>query len=400
MDFRYVALNGQGRTIKGSLEARDLAEAQRILRQQELRPIALDEARAATRSWRAGRTRIVRRDRIVLVRELATLLRSGVTLAEATESIAETHGDDAVGIAFRQLHTALRSGEPFSRVLAKADLGFPPYVHQLVSAGESTGKLAQALFSAADQLEYEDGIRREMINALIYPSVLVFSGLMATLLIFIVVVPRFAGMLTNTKADLPALSVVVLQTGLFVKAHLLAVGLIVVAAVSSAAIALGNPGTRAQMLEAVARLPLLSSWLRRTELGRWSGMLATLLENKVAIVRALELSQASVQLHSLRNTLEVIQRDTRAGIKLADSLSTHRLLDATGINLVRVGERSGELPGMLRTLSTMHINASRDLMKRFLLLLEPVAILVIGSFIGLIMVAIMLAITSINNIPL
>lgn len=400
MDFRYVALNGQGKTIRGSLDARDLAEAQRILRLQELRPIELDVARAAGRSWRLGNATVGRKDRIVLVRELATLLRSGVTLAEATDSIAETHGDDPVGVAFRGLHTALRSGEPFSRVLQKADLGFPPYVHQLVSAGESTGKLSQALFSAADQLEYEDGIRREMVNALIYPSVLVLSGLAATLLIFIVVVPRFAGMLTNTKADLPALSVMVLQTGLFVKTHLVTVGLVVAAAIGSAVIALGSPATRSQMLEGVARLPILKSWIRRTELGRWSGMLATLLDNKVAIVRALELSQASVQLHSLSNTLEVIQKDIRNGIKLADSLAMHRLLDATGINLVRVGERSGELPAMLRTLSTMHVNASRDLMKRFLLLLEPAAILVIGSFIGLIMVAIMMAITSINNIPL
>ncbi len=400
MDFRYVALNGQGQTIKGSLEARDLAEAQRILRQQELRPIALDPARAASRSWCTGKTTVGRKDRILLVRELATLLRAGVTLSEATESIADTHGEDAVGTTFRALHTALRSGEAFSRVLQKADIDFPSYVHQLVAAGESTGKLAQALFSAADQLEYEDGIRREMINALIYPSVLVFSGLAATLLIFIVVVPRFAGMLSNTKADLPTLSVVVLQTGLFVKTHLLTVGLVVAAAIGSVVVAFGNQATRAQMLEGVARMPLMGPWIRRTELGRWSGMLATLLDNKVPIVRALELSQASVQLHSLRNTLEVIQKDTRAGIKLADSLSTHRLLDATGINLVRVGERSGELPSMLRTLSSMHVNASRDLMKRFLLLLEPAAILVIGSFIGLIMVAIMLAITSINNIPL
>ena len=401
MDFRYVALNGLGKTIKGSLEARDLAEAQRILRQQELRPIELDQARReAVQPWRFGPATVGRKDRVVLVRELATLLRSGVTLAEATDSIARTHGDDAVGTAFRGLHNGLRSGEPFSRVLKQANLDFPAYVHHLVAAGESTGKLSQSLFAAADQLEYEDNIRREMINSLIYPSILVFSGIAATLLIFIVVVPRFAGMLKNSKADLPVLSVWVLQTGLFVKEHLLLVGLLGAALVGATTIALANPATRAQLLEGVARLPILGKWLHRTELGRWAGMLATLLENKVPIVRALELSSASVQLYSLRNKLEVTLRDIRAGRKLADSLATHRLLDATGINLVRVGERSGELPGMLRTLSQMHINASRDLMKRFLLLLEPAAILVIGSFIGVIMVAIMLAITSINNIPL
>ena len=101
MDFRYVALNGQGKTIRGSLDARDQADAQRILRLQELRPIELGPARAASGAWGIRKDKVGRKDRVVLVRELATLLRAGVTLAEATESIARTHGDDAVGTAFR-----------------------------------------------------------------------------------------------------------------------------------------------------------------------------------------------------------------------------------------------------------------------------------------------------------
>ena len=184
-------------------------------------------------------------------------------------------------------------------------------MHHLVAAGESTGKLSQALFAAADQLEYEDSIRREMINSLIYPSVLVASGLLATLLIFIVVVPRFGAMLTNTRADLPAISVWVLSTGLFVKSHLTLVLLAVAAVVGSVVIAISNPAMRAQMIEGIARAPILGPWLQRTEIGRWAGMLSTLLDNKVAIVRALELSQSSVQLNSLQGKLEVILRDIR-----------------------------------------------------------------------------------------
>jgi general secretion pathway protein F len=129
-------------------------------------------------------------------------------------------------------------------------------------------------------------------------------------------------------------------------------------------------------------------------------MLGSLLANRVPIVQALELAESGVGLRSLAVRLELTVRDLRAGKKLADSLALHRTINPMGINLVRVGERSGELPEMLRVLGRIYENSSRERMKRFLILFEPVAILVVGGIIGFIMVAIMLAITSLSTVSL
>jgi general secretion pathway protein F len=134
-----------------------------------------------------------------------------------------------------------------------------------------------------------------------------------------------------------------------------------------------------------------------TEIGRWSAMLATLLENRVPIVKALELAQGGVGLGAVRDRLQLALKEIRAGHKLADALAANHTVSAIGINLVRVGERSGELPSMLRTLAKLYENAGRDRMKRLLALLEPAAILTIGAIIGFIMIAIIMAITSINT---
>jgi general secretion pathway protein F len=109
------------------------------------------------------------------------------------------------------------------------------------------------------------------------------------------------------------------------------------------------------------------------------------------------LAQAGVQLRSVSSRLQLAVRDLRAGKKLADSLAMHRTVSPMGVNLVRVGERTGELPEMLRTLGRLYETASRERMKRFLILFEPIAILVVGAVIGFIMVAIMLAITSFST---
>jgi general secretion pathway protein F len=117
----------------------------------------------------------------------------------------------------------------------------------------------------------------------------------------------------------------------------------------------------------------------------------------VGIIAAMELASGGVKITALKNSLQQVTRDVRGGVRLADALATNRALGPTGINLVKVGERTGELAPMLRALATLYEDAGRDRMKRFLLLLEPVAIILIGSMIGVIMVAIMLAVTSMND---
>jgi general secretion pathway protein F len=225
----------------------------------------------------------------------------------------------------------------------------------------------------------------------------VASGVGATLLIFILVVPKFANMLKSARGNLPDISIWVLKSGLFVKENLLWFGLGAAGLVVGSAVLLSMPTVRQQLREGASRLPVVGDWLMNAELGRWAAMLGSLLANKVPIVRAMELAQAGVQLRSVSSRLQLAVRDLRAGKKLADSLAMHRTVSPMGVNLVRVGERTGELPEMLRTLGRLYETASRERMKRFLILFEPIAILVVGAVIGFIMVAIMLAITSFST---
>lgn len=400
MDFQYRAVNTRGQTVSGQINAGGEREASRLLRQQELTLLEIAPAgqKPAVRSGysrRAGN-----QEKAIVIRELAILLQAGVSLAEAVESIGQTHTDSAIGETFAFVHGRLRSGESFSQGLQSAQLEWPDYLFQLVAAGEHTGKLAQALQSAATQMEYEQRIKSEMRNALIYPGILVFSGVAATLLIFIVVVPKFANMLKNSRAQIPDISVWVLTAGLFVKENLLWVGLGAVAAVLAIVSVVANPVLRTRMLQALSRVPVLGTWLIETEIGRWAAMLSTLLEHKVPILKAMELTQKGMRLTAVQQKLEQALREVRGGKKMADALAGVQMLNVTGLNLIRVGERSGELANMLRTLATLYENAGRERLKRFLILLEPAAILIIGVVIGTIMVAVMLAITSLSNIPL
>ena len=402
MDFHYSAVGANGQSVAGQINATSEDEALRQLQAQGLVPVSLDAGGATQfgKGQAAARRRPASaQDKRLVMRELATLLKAGVPLGESVESLALAHADSAVGVAFGRMQGALREGLRFSAALSDSGLALPGYVTQMTAAAEMTGKLAEALSDAATQMEYEERMRQEMRNALIYPAVLVFSGIGATLLTFLVVVPKFANMLKNSKAEIPALSVWVLHTGLFVKENLLWLALGTLAVVLATLAALSKPEMRAQLLERTARLPLVGRWLLEIEMGRWSALLGILLENKVPIVRAMELAQEAVRLATMRFKLELALRDLRAGHRLADALAKSNLFAPTGLNLIRVGERTGQLAMMLRTLATLYETAAKERMKRFLILLEPVAILLIGAVIGTIMIAIMMAITGLTTAP-
>ncbi|HZW26122.1 MAG TPA: type II secretion system F family protein [Gallionella sp.] len=395
VEFRYQATGSNGQTVRGQLSAASQAEALRLLQQQGLLPFELEVGNESTSIRRRGKASA--QDKRLVIRELATLLKAGVPLGEAVESLAGGHAASQLGEMFARMHAALRGGARFSTAMAESGLVLPDYVLQMTAAAEMTGKLAEALADAATQMEYEHRLRQEMRNALIYPSVLVLSGIGATLLTFVVVVPKFANLLKNGHADLPWLSVWVLQAGMFVKEYLLWLGLGALALLFAGAAAFSKPKVRARAWERLARAPLLGRWLVEIEIGRWASLLGILLENRVPIVRAMELAQDAVKLEEMRLKFQFALRDLRAGKRLADALASTAMFSPSGLNLIRVGERSGELASMLRTLASLYEGAASERMKRFLILLEPVAILLIGAVIGTIMIAIMMAITGLST---
>ena len=402
--FTYRALDSEGAVRKGVVMAADEAAAVRELMQQGL--TALDVRGGARRQSSGsdaapvvvGRLRTA--DRSSLVREMSTLLGAGISLAEALPSLAEAYAGQPLGAPLAMIDREVRSGQRISVALGNSGLDLPLYVLALSEAGEASGDLASALADAASQMEHEHRIGQELRNALVYPLVLVVAGVLAVLIIFIGVVPRFASLLRSSRAEVPAISRVIIETGLFVQQNLwpFAAGTVGLCLLGTAV--LSRPGARAALLDAISSAPVVGPWLVRMELGRWSTVLGRLLANRVPIIQALNLGASALRLRRLREDLSSAPREIERGRNLSDVLAGLEWFPPARLNLVRVGERSGELPRMLATLGAMETESARTLQKRVLSLIEPAAILIIGAVIGGIMVAVMLAITSLNTVAL
>jgi len=398
MEFHYRALDAAGMIIEGVLSSADEGEALHQLEVKGLTVVQLESTySSANRGGKTQRKASVQEKESAL-RELATLINAGIALAEAVDSIALGYDENVVGLAFAEIGVQIRQGKRFADALNETQLELPSYVYQMVAASELTGKLAKSLLDAAMQMGYDERVRQETRNALIYPLVLAVTGIAATLLMFIVVVPKFAGLLKN-RSDLPLISELVLKVGMLVSENLFWLGMGASVVIFLIINLLRRQDVRDALMMLLSRLPLTGTWLIEANIGRWATILSILLENRVPVLQALELARQDIRLPGLRATLQNATRDLRAGGRLADSLRSSRLFSATAINLIRAGEATAELPATLKTLAGFYDNASQVRMKRFLVLLEPIAILAIGGVIGIIMAGIMLAITSMNTMP-
>lgn len=394
--YRFKAYNAEGAMLDGEIAAPGEREAARSLERRGLAVLALEEAGSAPSA--RGHTRRLRQvDVTLMLHELATLLLSGVGLAEAVASQASVPRHPRLSAALERMSAALRRGQAFSQALADSGLALPTYVGTLVRSGEKSGQLGKALQDAVSQMEYDEQVRAEIRQALTYPAVLVAAGIGAVVLMFAFVVPKFS-MLLDRGADLPWLGWAVLSSGMFARQWWWLLLALAVGAGLLLARQLGDRRRRDRVFEWLEGLPVIGPWRVEAETAAWSRILGTLLGNRVPLLEALALAQGSVRSPRRLARLEEAARAVRAGGTLADALEEQSTLSATGYNLVRVGERSGELPAMLQSLARLSENSGRARMKQFLALLEPVAILLIGSAIGTIMVGIILAITSANDI--
>lgn len=395
--YDYDAVSSEGRTLKGVLRAGSPREAARVL---ERRGLSVVSIAASGGVERAGRQRRLRANDVILaLQELATMLTSGVSVSDAVGSQAVSAHHPKVVAAFTKMSKELQRGQPFSDTLAGSGLPLPDYAVQLARAGELTGELGRALVDAGQQMEYEEGLRAEMRNALVYPAVLVFAGAAAVALMFLFVVPKFASLLDQAD-DLPLLAWLVLASGTWMREHFgMFIG-VVVLAVGAGVVVLRRPGVREALVDRAATVPVLGAWLVESDTARWAKVLSALLGNRVPVMRGLELAQSGLQIPHRRARMGEVTRAVRGGSTLADALEDHEALTATGYNLVRVGERSGKLPAMLESLAKLYEEAGRNRMKRLLILIEPLAILVIGSMIGTIILGVILAITSANDLAI
>ncbi|MEL6371108.1 MAG: type II secretion system F family protein [Pseudomonadota bacterium] len=397
--FAYKALDRDGGDVTGFLEAASERAAMEALSAKGLSPYDV-KARTETKlSFLPAREKASASDLSRYLKQLSTLLTANVPIADALGSLARSKAHPLLAAKTEEAIFSLRAGKKLSAALSESFPEFPPYVAKLADLGEATGSLSKALSDAADRMERELKTRAEIRSALTYPAFLFVFGGLIILLMFAFVVPRFATLLGDNLSEAPAISRMVIGTGIWFQANwaiaMVGLGGIVAAIVT----ALRNPRVKEQLQAGVRQLPLVGDMLARAELGGWCRTVGVALLNKALLTDALRLGEGSATSPAFRRALERVRSDVRAGRALEEALAEAVPdFDPTVYDLIKTGRAAGSLGDMLVFAASLFEEEARERTKRITALAEPLAVAGIALIVGAIVVSIVMAMTSLYDI--
>lgn len=391
--FQYEAIGRDGQVSKGVLNGADETAIMRKLAGDGLTVVKLAPAAASAED---GKERALRpAERVLVLRQLALMLEAGVSLLESLETVAQGMQARKGRRQFQAATAALRRGDSLGSALETHVPDFPDYVYAMARVGEASGRIAEVLKEAAEQMAYEDRLRRDFSNAMTYPAFLLFAGVSAVGFIFTQVVPRFGTMIGEDRSNVPMMSRWVLSAGEFANANLPAVGIVIAAIVALITVIVTNPAIRARAYTLAHGMPVIGPVIQAREIASWARLTAFALTNGVPILSATALARAAVPIGPFRQGLNILEGDLRAGLTLDASLGAHTKLEAMDLSMLRAGQKSGAIGTMFGFMADNYEGRLRDRMKRMTSLLEPLAIAFISLIVGFVALSLVLALSSV-----
>jgi general secretion pathway protein F len=316
--------------------------------------------------------------------QLAVLLRAGIPLLEALQTLQSQDNPPAVTAALAGVVERVQLGESFSTALASQPQAFDALFVAVVEASERSGQVAQALAEQASYLAWVEQLRSKLVAAAIYPAMLITAGTLVVLFLLVFVVPRFAGLLDGVGGELPFASRLLIAVGAFSGAHPVALLLIAAGLVALPVLA-WQRGLKEALQARLWRLPLVGPKLHLLALAQLYRCLAMLLMAGVPIVPALVNARGVAASH-LRAALDRATEAVRLGERLSACLQREGLATPVSLRMLKVGEHSGELGAMLAQAAGFYdeeLSRLSDLVTR---LVNPVLMLLMGLVIGTVVV--------------
>ena len=400
-DYRYVAIDSQGRERKGRLAAANDDAARADLVRRKFHIVAVEEAGTKPTTGRSllafRRGKLSSKELALFTRQLATLVEVA-PLEEALRTLTRQSEAESARAVIGDVHAGLLEGRRLADAMARQSASFPPLYRAMVAAGETTGSLTTILARLADLLERQAEVRGKLIAALAYPVVLavVAIGVVAALMIF--VVPRVVEQFNDVGQQLPFLTRAVIAISSFAASWWWLIALLIAVATFGWVSAMRRPAFKAAVDARLLGLPLFGRLLRDLYAARFARTLSTMVSSRLPLVEGLRLTVPTIRNAALAGATASIVDQVRAGGSLSAALRDAGVFPPLLVYMTASGESAGRVEQMLERAADYLEREFDRFTAASMALLEPVIIVVMGSCVALIILAILLPILQLQNL--
>ncbi|WP_026076187.1 type II secretion system F family protein [Noviherbaspirillum massiliense] len=382
MRYEIKALRGRDEVVMLAVEALDANEAALQVQGQGCAVLSIRASNAALPSFARRRAAF---PLVLFSQELLALLNAGLSLVEALEALSEKEANADVRKTLEKLVSRLYEGQTLSSAMQDLPAIFPPLYVATVRASEKSGGIVEALGRYVAYQAQIDQVRKKIVNASIYPVLLMLVGGLVVLFLMAYVVPKFAAVYEGTNRDLPLLSRLLLDWGGLLQQHGMLFSATVAALILGAGYGLSRPYARQAMLRRLQRIPAVGQRMHIYQLARFYRTLGMLLKGGVVIVQAMEMVSGLLSPEA-RTSLQLALQDIREGRSISQAMEARQLTTPVALRMLRVGERAGNMGDMMERIAGFYDEDMARWVDWFTRLFEPILMALIGLVIGAIVV--------------
>jgi general secretion pathway protein F len=397
--FHFRAMASDGKLRTGTLTAETEKIAAQELKRQGLIPVFVgkEEKRGFQISLPAFKTGH-RRDVLFFTQELSTLLNAGVPVDRALSITAELTERGAFRAVVLDIVRLLKGGKPLADSIAAHPSHFSELYINMVRAGEASGSLSQIFDRLAEFERTRDDLRGYIVSSLIYPGLLTLVGCASIFILLNFVVPRFAQIFADPRIKIPTPTLIMLEASRYMREYWLPAAIVMGGAILVFTTYIRTPKGAWWWDSTRLRLPVLGDALRKAETSRFARAMGTLVAANVPLVQSLGISRGILNNRRIAGCLEKIAQGVKRGEGIAGPLRKAGEFPPLAGHLLSVGEETGHLDAMFNRMADIYEVETRTAIRRFTSLFEPMIILVMGVVVGTLILSLMLAITSINDV--
>ena len=381
------------RLVRGEVVAKDEEEARKKLQRRGIRPLRISKVKTARKR------RITQEDITVFTRQLATMMKAGLPLMQAFEIVARGHSNPSMTEMLMQVRSDVEQGSALGKSFSKYPKYFDRFYCNLVSAGESGGVLESLLDKLAVYKEKTQAIKKKVKTALTYPIAIIVVAIALIFIMMMFVLPAFKEVSANMGAELPSLTQLVMSlSDLFVDYGWIMIILLIVSAFGLYKLHEKSPTFQKRIDALILRLPVFGAIVRKATIARWARTTSTLFAAGVPLVEVLD----SVAGASGNILYEEATQDIRAkvtqGLSLTSSMQSTDMFPNMVIQMAAIGEESGSLDDMLNKAAEFYEDEVDNSVSRLSHLMESIIMVVLGSLIGILLIAMYLPLFNLGNV--
>ena len=409
--FAYSAVDAQGKTHQGTLEANSAADAATAIKKKGQFPTNISETTAAASGKAAGKGfsfkfslgggggtgKVPSKTLTVFTRQLSTLISAGLPLLRSLRTLGKQEKDANLKKIMAGLSESVEGGTTFSEALTQHPKAFNKLYVNMVKAGELGGVLEIVLTRLAEFAEKSQRIKGKVTSAMVYPLVVltIAVGIVTFLMLFIV--PKFEAIFKDMLGGrpLPFITQMIMDLSRFIQGNFILIAVAIIVAVVAARFAMKMPGVAATVDNYKLKIPLFGDMLTKTSVARFSRTLGTLVSSGVPILQALNITRDTAGNLRVSKAVESIHDNVKEGESMVTPMEASGIFPPMVVSMVQVGEETGQLPDMLTKVADVFEEEVDNAVSGLTSLLEPVMIVLLALVVGTIVVALFLPLITI-----